>query len=432
MQVIAVALAKTGSRSMRMTVLALSALCLAAGASAQDPERVAEAALKATPVWDGHNDLPEQLRSRYRNEIAAFDFADTTGTADPARGTGPMHTDLARIAKGRLGAQFWSVYVSANLSEQQAVQATLEQIDVMKRIIARHPDRLELVTTADGAARAMKAGKVASLIGMEGGHSIGSSLAVLRQMHALGARYMTLTHSKNTPWADSSTDVPAHGGLTDFGRSVIREMNRLGMLVDLSHVSEETMADTLDMTSVPVIFSHSGARAVNGHARNVPDSILARLPANDGIVMVVGYPDFLSERRRQWGANQAAEKARLEALWRGNPSAVEQGMATWRKANPEVLATVSDWADHIDHVRKVAGIDHIGIGGDYDGMETGPVGAEDAAGYPAIFTELARRGYTQAQLQKIAGGNIARVLRGAEAYAAARRGDPPIESPTAF
>lgn len=415
---------------MRLTVLALGALCLATSATAQTPEQTAEAALKATPVWDGHNDLPEQLRSRYRNIIAGFDFADTTDTADPAKNIGAMHTDLARIAQGRLGAQFWSVYISANLTEQQAVQATLEQIDVMKRIIARHPDRLELVTTADGAERAMKAGRVASLIGMEGGHSIGSSLAVLRQMHALGARYMTLTHSKNTPWADSATDVPAHGGLTDFGKDVIREMNRLGMLVDLSHVSEDAMNDTLDLTEVPVMFSHSGARAVNGHARNVPDGVLTRLKSNGGIVMVVGYPDFLSEKRRQWGASQAAEKARLESLWRGNPQAVVAGMEAWRSANPEVLATVSDWADHIDHVRKIAGIDHIGIGGDYDGMETGPVGAEDAAGYPALFTELARRGYSRADLQKIAGGNIERVLRAAEAYAAAHRTDPPIENPT--
>lgn len=417
---------------MRLTVLALGALCLATTATAQTPEQTAEAALKATPVWDGHNDLPEQLRSRYRNIIAGFDFADTTDTADPAKNIGAMHTDLARIAQGRLGAQFWSVYISANLTEQQAVQATLEQIDVMKRIIARHPDRLELVTTADGAERAMKAGRVASLIGMEGGHSIGSSLAVLRQMHALGARYMTLTHSKNTPWADSATDVPAHGGLTDFGKDVIREMNRLGMLVDLSHVSEDAMNDTLDLTEVPVMFSHSGARAVNGHARNVPDGVLTRLKSNGGIVMVVGYPDFLSEKRRQWGASQAAEKARLESLWRGNPQAVVAGMEAWRSANPEVLATVSDWADHIDHVRKIAGVDHIGIGGDYDGMETGPVGAEDAAGYPALFAELARRGYSRADMQKIAGGNIERVLRAAEAYATAHRTDPPIENPTAF
>ncbi|MFN6934997.1 MAG: dipeptidase [Tsuneonella sp.] len=420
---------------MRLAIVPLTALLLSSGAisaSAQTPEQVAEAALKATPVWDGHNDVPEQLRERYANMIGNFDFADTSGTADPTKGKGPMHTDLVRIEKGRLGAQFWSVYIDAGLTEQQAVQATLEQIDVMKRILARHPDRLEFVTTADGAARAMKAGRVASLIGLEGGHSIGSSLAVLRQMHALGARYMTITHSRNTPWADSSTDVPAHDGLTAFGQDVIREMNRLGMLVDLSHVSEATMMDTLDLTSVPVIFSHSGARAVNGHARNVPDNVLMRMKDNGGIVMAVGYPDFLSEARRQWSASQAAEKARLESLWRGNPAAVKSGLAAWNAANPEVKATVSDWADHIDHIRKVAGIDHIGIGGDYDGMETGPVGAEDAAGYPALFTELARRGYSKSDLQKIAGGNMDRVLRAAEAYAAAHAKDSPLENPSTF
>jgi membrane dipeptidase len=251
-------------------------------------------------------------------------------------------------------------------------------------------------------------------------------------MHALGARAMTITHSKNTPWADSATDVPAHNGLTDFGRDVVREMNRLGMLVDLSHVSEKTMMDALDVTRAPVIFTHSGARGVNGHARNVPDSVLARMKGNGGIVMAVGYPDFLSEKRRQWGANRSAEEARLNAMWRGQPEAVKRGMEAWNAANPEIKATVSDWADHIDHVRKVAGIDHIGIGGDYDGMEIGPVGAEDAAGYPALFTELARRGYTQAELEKIASRNMARVLRTAEAYAASQKGAQPLENPTAF
>ncbi|WP_308419267.1 dipeptidase [Tsuneonella deserti] len=256
---------------------ALAALFLAGVAhAAPSPQRVAEAALKAAPVWDGHNDVPEQLRERYRNVIADLDFAETSGTADASTGKGAMHTDLARIAKGRLDGQFWSVYVDAGLSEQQAVQATLEQIDVMKRIIARHPARMEFVTTADGAERAMKAGRVASLIGMEGGHSIGSSLGVLRQMYALGARYMTLTHSRNTPWADSATDAPAHDGLTAFGRDVVREMNRIGMLVDLSHTSEATMLDALDVAKAPVIFSHSGARAIDGHPRNVPDSVLAK------------------------------------------------------------------------------------------------------------------------------------------------------------
>jgi membrane dipeptidase len=278
----------------------------------------------------------------------------------------------------------------------------------------------------------MKAGRVASLIGMEGGHSIGSSLGVLRQMYALGARYMTITHSKNTPWADSATDAPAHDGLTDFGRDVVREMNRIGMLVDLSHVSEATMMDVLDVAKAPVIFSHSGARAVDGHARNVPDSVLARLKDNGGIVMAVGFPTFLSEKRRQWDAQRTAEQARLKALWPGDPAAAAAALAQWDTANPEIKATVSDWADHIDHIRQVAGLDHIGLGGDYDGMETGPVGAEDVTGYPVLFAELARRGYSQTDLEKIANRNIDRVLHAAEAYAAAHRGDPPIENPTAF
>jgi membrane dipeptidase len=418
---------------VRLTPIALAALLMAGTAhAAPTPEQVAAAALKAAPVWDGHNDVPEQLRERYRNVIAELNFADTTGTADPATKKGPMHTDLARLAKGRVGAQFWSVYVDAGLTEQQAVQATLEQIDVMKRILARHPDRLEFVTTADGAEKAMKAGRVASLIGMEGGHSIGSSLGVLRQMYALGARYMTITHSKNTPWADSATDAPAHDGLTDFGRDVVREMNRIGMLVDLSHVSEATMMDVLDVAKAPVIFSHSGARAVDGHARNVPDSVRARLKDNGGIVMAVGFPTFLSEKRRQWDAQRTAEQARLKALWPGDPAAAAAALAQWDTANPEIKATVSDWADHIDHIRQVAGLDHIGLGGDYDGMETGPVGAEDVTGYPVLFAELARRGYSQADLEKIANRNIDRVLHAAEAYAAAHRGDLPIENPTVF
>ena len=416
---------------MKSTPIALAALLLAGAAhAAPTPEQVASAALRAAPVWDGHNDVPEQLRDRYKDVIADFDFADTTATA--SGDTIAMHTDLARLAKGHVGAQFWSVYVSANLNEQQAVQATLEQIDVTKRLIARNSGKLELVTTANGAQRAMKAGRVASLIGMEGGHSIGSSLAVLRQMYELGARYMTLTHSLNTPWADSATDAPKHNGLTPFGKDVVREMNRLGMLVDLSHVSEKTMMDVLDLTSVPVIFSHSGARAVNGHARNVPDSVLARLKANGGVVMAVGYPDFISEKRRQWNANLAAEEARLKSLSRGDPDAVARALDAWRAANPGPTASVRDWADHIDHIRQIAGIDAVAIGGDYDGVDTTPVDAPDVSGYPALFTELARRGYSQTDLEKVASRNIARVLRAAETYAAAHRNQPPIENPTAF
>jgi len=412
---------------MNKLALALGLLVAAAPIAAQTPEEIAAAALRRAPVWDGHNDVPIQLRERRGNVIAEFDFADTHAEPDGKGGTTPMHTDFPRLAQGKVGAQFWSVYVASAQSEPEAVVETLEQIDVTKRLIARYPDKLALALTADEVERAMKAGKIASLIGMEGGHSIAGSLGVLRQTYDLGARYMTLTHSANTAWADSATAAPQHDGLTDFGRDLVREMQRIGMLVDLSHVSEATMTDTLDVAGAPVIFSHSGAKAIDGHARNVPDAVLARIKANGGIVMAVALPGYVSEARRQWGAVRAGEQKRLETLFPGAPEEVTRGLAVWDAANAEPKATVADLADHIDHIRKVAGIDHIGIGGDYDGMDTGPVGMEDVAGYPALFTELARRGYSQADLEKIASRNMMRVLRAAEAYAAAHRSDPPIE-----
>ncbi|MFZ9394760.1 MAG: dipeptidase [Erythrobacter sp.] len=398
-------------------------------AAQQTPEQLANAALDAAPVFDGHNDAPMQLRERAGNVINGFDFEDTTDTGAEHPGGSVMHTDLARLRRGKVGAQYWSVYVPASLAEPAAVQATLEQIDVTRRLVARYPNELQVALTADDVEAAIKRGRIASLMGMEGGHSIGSSLAVLRQMYAVGARYMTLTHSKNTPWADSATDAPAHDGLTDFGRDVVREMNRIGMQVDLSHVSEATMHDVLDVAKAPVIFSHSGARAINGHARNVPDSVLKRLPQNGGVVMVVGLPGFLSEELRQWNARRDAERARLATLWLGQPDTVATALKEWEGANPAPQATISDMADHIDHVRKLAGIDHIGIGGDYDGMPSGPVGMEDVSGYPALFAELARRGYRRQDLEKIALRNALRALRGAEAFAASQRGLPPIESP---
>lgn len=407
----------------------LAMALVAVPAVAQTPEEVAEAALEAAPVWDGHNDVPGALRERFYNLLGELDFNDTTDVPPSSWADGPMHTDLTRIRKGRLGAQFWSVYVSADLPEPEAVQQVIEQIDVTKRLVARYQGDMVLCLDAACVEKALKKGKIASLMGMEGGHSIGSSLAVLRQMYALGARYMTLTHSKNTPWADSATDAPAHDGLTAFGQDVVREMNRLGMLVDLSHVSEATMNDALDVAQAPVIFSHSGARGVNGHSRNVPDAVLGRLPENGGIVMVVGLPAYLSEAQRQWGAELQAEKARLNALWPGQPDQVTAGMAAWADANPSPPATPSDMADHIDHIRAVAGIDHIGIGGDYDGMPSGPVGMEDVSGYPALFAELARRGYSQGDLEKISSRNMMRVLKAVEAHATAHAGDPPIEYP---
>ncbi len=405
---------------------------LASPALAQDPQAVAAAALRAAPVWDGHNDVPEQLRDRRKDVLEGFDFTDTSGTADPARNVEAMQTDLQRLRKGKVGAQFWSVYVSANLPEPQAVQATLEQIDVTRRLVARYPGDMMLATSSADVERAMKAGKIASLIGMEGGHSIGGSLAVLRQMYALGARYMTLTHFKNNAWADSGTDKPEHDGLTDFGRTVVREMQRLGMLVDLSHVSEATMMDTLDVAGAPVIFSHSNARAINGHPRNVPDSVLVRLKTNGGIVMVNAYPAYVTQATWEWNARRAAEKGRLDVVFNGNPAGGAKAMSDWEKANPMPTGSVTDVADNLDHIRKIAGADHVGLGGDYDGIETTVKGMEDVSTYPALFVELARRGWTLAELEKLSSRNMMRVLKAAEAYAAAHKGEAPLENPVSF
>lgn len=414
-------------RPAQLCFIAAAAM-LAAPLAARTPEEVAEAALKAAPVWDGHNDVPMQLRERFGNVLSGLDFHDTSHVpAGEEGGAEAMQTDLARLRQGKVGAQFWSVYVPAGLSEPEAVQTTIEQIDVTKRLIARYPKDLALALNSADVERAWKGGQIASLMGMEGGGSIGSSLGVLRQMYDLGARYLTLTHSKTLSWADSATDAPKHGGLTDFGRDVVREMQRIGMLVDLSHVSEETMLDALEVARAPVIFSHSGARAVAGHARNVPDSVLARLKANGGIVMVVALPGFISEEQRQWYASHQAEEARLKTLWQGQPSIVERELKAWDEAHPAPPANISQMADHVDHIRQVAGIDHIGIGGDYDGMPAGPQGMEDVSGYPALFVELAKRGYSRQDLEKIASRNMMRVLKAAEAYAAAHRADPPIE-----
>lgn len=422
------------------STLAIAAALLLASPLAAQPAKpplvddataaaTAAAALEAAPVFDGHNDAPGQLRSRFDNQINAFDFTDTLGEHDHVGGDdGAMHTDLIRLKKGKVGAQFWSVYVPHNANEAAAIQQTIEQIDVTKRLIARNPDSMRYALTADQVETAMREGKIASLLGMEGGYSIGSSLAVLRQFHAMGARYMTLTHNSNIPWADAATDAPKHGGLTAFGMDVVREMNRLGMLVDLSHVSEDTMMDALDVAKAPVIFSHSGARAVTPHPRNVPDSVLARLPENGGIVMVVALPRFINETIRQWDARRAGELARLKVVHLGNPDAATKAMEAWLAANPEPKSTIKDVADHIMHIRAVAGVEHIGIGGDYDGMPIGPVGMEDVSGYPALFTELARRGLSQVELELIASRNILRVMRAAEAYAASVQDMPAIET----
>lgn len=417
------------SRLALAAALLLASPLAAQKVSEEQAVATATAALEAAPVFDGHNDAPGQLRSRENNQINAFDFTDTMDEHDHVGGDdGAMHTDLNRLKKGKVGAQFWSVYVPHNANEAAAVQQTIEQIDVTKRLIARNPDTMRYALTADEVETAMRDGKIASLLGMEGGYSIGSNLGVLRQFHAMGARYMTLTHNSNIPWADSATDAPKHDGLTDFGKDVVREMNRLGMLVDLSHVSEATMMDALDVATAPVIFSHSGARAVTAHPRNVPDSVLKRLPANGGVVMVVALPRFINEKVRQWDARRAGVIAQTRVEHLGNPEAAANAVAAWVAANPEPKSVIGDVADHIDHIRAVAGVEHIGIGGDYDGMPIGPVGMEDVSGYPALFTELARRGYSQAELEMIASRNALRVMRAAEAYAAQVASEPPIET----
>ena len=390
------------------------------------PEQVAAAALKAAPVWDGHNDVPEQLRDRTGDLLEGFDFTDTRATARD--GKVAVQTDLARLKQGHVGAQFWSVYVDYKLPEPEAVRQTLEQIDTIKRLVARYPGKMVLATSAADVERAWKTGKIASLIGMEGGGSIGGSLAVLRQMHALGARYMTLAHYKTTAWADSSNDVATNGGLSDFGKQVVREMQRLGMLVDLSHCSEGTMNDALDVAAAPVVFTHSNARAIDAHPRNVPDAVLDRLKINGGMVMVTAVLNFVSEDYRKWAADRAGEEARLKSLDTGFADRVAPTLAAWVAAHPAPAVSVTQIADHIDHIVKRIGIDHVGVGGDFDGTDETPKGFEDVAAYPNLFNELARRGYSQRDLEKISSHNLLRVMRAAEAFAAAHRSDLPIET----
>ncbi len=360
-------------------------------------------------MFDGHNDLPWALREAGESPARTIDIAQ------PLPST---HTDLPRLIAGGVGAQFWSVWVPAELDGDSAVRTTLEQIDLVHRMIASQPGALELALTAAEAEQIMADGKIASLIGAEGGHSIACSLGALRAMYALGVRYMTLTHNRNVPWADSATDEPAIGGLSDFGRDVVAEMQRIGMLVDLSHVSAGTMNDALDVATAPVIFSHSSARAITDHPRNVPDAVLERLAANGGIAMVTFVPAFVSAACREWDLTAAAEAQRRGLDYRDIAS--RANLADWSQEHPMPAATVADVADHIDHVRMVAGTDHVGIGGDYDGTGELPAGLGDVSGYPTLFAELLDRGWSEADCRKLASGNALRVLRDAEEAARAR------------
>ena len=401
-------------------VCAVAALAVLSGASqADDPYLARARALHlSVPMFDGHNDYAWEVRERAGKDPAKLDIRNVR--------TDTM-TDIPRLRQGGVGAQFWSVYVPASLAGQQAVTATLEQIDIVHRMIARYPDDFALALTADDVQRIFGEGKIASLIGMEGGHSIDSSLGALRMFARLGARYMTLTHSKNTPWADSATDTPEHGGLTAFGEEVVREMNRLGMLVDMSHVSEETMEDVLRVTRAPVIFSHSSARALCDHPRNVPDAILRQLPKNGGVVMVSFVPGFTTPEAAAWDTAQEAESARLETLSPKDEAAVKAGLSAWMADHPRPKVTVAQVADHVDHVRKLAGIDHVGYGSDFDGITSTPAGLEDVSTFPALTAELLRRGYTELEVKKVLGLNLLRVMRAAEATAARMAAAPPAK-----
>jgi membrane dipeptidase len=409
--------------------IALLIVCVVPAVAAETPptdaelEAVVREVLREVPLIDGHNDAPWAIRSRVRNHLETFDFSDTAALVRP------MQTDLDRLRKGGVGGQFWSVWVPVDLEGGDAVTAVLEQIDLVHRLVERFPDELELALTADDVVRIHREGRIASLIGMEGGHSIDNSLAVLRQLSAVGARYMTLTHWANTDWVDAATDTAEHDGLSPFGEIVVKEMNRLGMLVDLSHVSANAMHDVLDITRAPVIFSHSCALALNSHPRNVPDDVLRRTADNGGVVMVNFGSYFVDRKITERHAAYKAEKLRLETLNPGDPQAVEDGMDAWVAANPLWTVPLSLLADHIDHIRGIAGVDHVGLGSDYDGVSALPAGMEDVSGYPALLVELMRRGWTREEIAKLAGLNVLRVMREAERVAAElQRTEPPFEA----
>ncbi len=398
-------------RSWYVAVLALVAACARGAASpasapapagASDPHlATALRVLASAPLVDGHNDLPWRIRedSVHPRDVEAYDLRRAT----------PGHTDFARLAAGRVGGQFWSVYIPGDTSigNHGFAKVQLEQIDIARRVIAKYPDRLEQVRTAQGFRDAFAHGRLGGALGLEGGHAIENSLGALREFYAMGGRYMTLTHNVTTDWADAAADSARHGGLTRFGEEVVREMNRLGMLVDLSHVSPGTMSDALDVTEAPVIFSHSNARALADVVRNVPDSILARLPRNGGVVMVTFVPGFTSAELVRWNRTPAAQRT-----------------------GPAPRATLAQVADHIEHIRRVAGVDHVGIGGDFDGITEVVEGLEDVSKYPMLLAELSRRGWSEEDLRKLAGGNVLRALEQAERVAARLQASRPASTAT--
>jgi membrane dipeptidase len=414
---------------MRKILLAAALLSTTAWAATPPADPIAARVakiLKATPLIDGHNDWPETLRGREGEGMYTLDLSKDL-TTRPI----PYNTDIAALRKGMVGGQFWSVYVSANQPEQDQVIETLEQIDLVRQIVARYPETFELATTAADVRRIHKAGKIASMMGVEGGGQIDERLAILRTYKYLGAGYLTLTHSKTIAWADSATDNPKHDGLTPFGEAVVHELNRLGMLVDLSHVSEATMKDALRVAKAPVIFSHSSARALDDHPRDVSDEVLKLVAANGGVVMVNYAPNYVSDAYRRWSADQNAERGRYNAppfggLYIGQPDKADVAMKAWLATHPAPTVTLAMVADHIDHIAKVAGADHVGLGSDFDGLGNElPEGLKDVSTYPALIAEMLRRGWSDADAAKLAGGNVLRVMEEAEKVAASMKVELP-------
>ena len=394
----------------RHIVAALAVAVIAPALAAQPNESHLDRArriLRSTPLIDGHNDLPWEIRRAAAPfDVDAYDLRKTT----------PGHTDLERLRRGMLGAQFWSVYIPGDMKDSGFARVQLEQIDIGRRIVDKYP-QLEWTLTAPEIRTAFRAGKIGSLLGVEGGHAIENSLGALRTYYDLGVRYMTLTHNVTLDWADAAAGEQLHGGLTPFGEEVVREMNRLGMLVDLSHVSPATMSDALNITEAPVIFSHSSARAIADVPRNVPDSILRRLKSNGGVVMVTFVPGFISPEIVAGVARRQIIGAEIRTRFPNDTVSWNRELAAWDSTHPMPRATLSQVADHIEHIKRIAGPDHIGIGGDFDGIDEVIVGLEDVSTYPALFAELSRRGWTELDLRKLAGENILRVLERADVVA---------------
>ena len=407
-------------RSLLALILLMPTLAVAQDAHMEKARRV----LQAVPLVDGHNDLPWYIRSDFKQaplDVEAYDLRRPTSG----------NTDLARLQRGMVGGQFWSVYVPGDYKDSGYARIQLEQIDIARRVIAKYPDVLQPAFTAQDIWTAHAAGRVGSLLGAEGGHVIENSLGALRAYFDLGVRYMTLTHNVTLEWADAAADTARHGGLTRFGEEVVREMNRLGMLVDLSHVSPGTMSDALNVTEAPVIFSHSSARALTDVPRNVPDSILARLKANGGVVMVTFVPGFISQKIADRTRTRNAHLAEVQRRSGNDTAAVNRAMAQWDVANPAPKATLADVANHIEHVRRIAGIDNVGIGSDFDGTDNQlPVGLEDVSTFPVLLAELSRRGWSEEELRKLAGENILRVMTTAERVAARLRRERPPSTRT--